>query len=289
MSTRRGVAFLLIVFALSPLVAKAHSDGTSCNEGAGPLFPTLMNNDAVGPFIHCHNGDGPNGETYGYSAAVYGQAPGFGYAGICTDTELPLPSGYRLGPFYGTGDPTPQKMYAQGCDPASYIGIEDFAFDPVAVTLTQGVEMRWKNDGPSDHTIVYSGPVRWDSGTVKAEGIFRRKLTQAGTYNYFCRLHSQMKASVSIPVKLSPASGSKSTTFTVQLATEKASAGTVYDVQIRKGSGGWKTFRNDIKASSTTFKAASLGKGTYSFRSRVRQAAGKLATGWSPEKSVMVS
>lgn len=289
MAGKRAVVLLLVAFALSPFAARAHSDGTSCNEGAGPLFPLLLNNDAVGPYVHCHNGDGPNGEKYGYSAAVFAQVPGAGYAGICTDSELPLPSGYRLGPFYGTGDPTAEKMAAQGCDPASYFGIEDFAFDPMAVTLPQGIEMRWKNDGPSDHTSVYAGPLRWDSGVLKPDATFTKKVAQAGTYTYFCRIHPQMKATVSIPVILSPESGSKTTNFKVQLATEKAPARTVYDVQIQKGKGRWLVYQKDVRASSVTFRAGALGKGTFSFRSRVRRAGGSLATDWSPPRSVTVS
>jgi hypothetical protein len=98
-----------------------------------------------------------------------------------------------------------------------------------------------------------------------------------------------MKASVSIPVVMSPASGSKTTNFTVQLALTKAPARTVYDVQVQKGNGRWAVYLKDVKARSVTFRAGALGKGTYSFRSRVRQAGGATATDWSPPKSITVS
>jgi plastocyanin len=246
----------------------------------------LANELPLGDFIHCHDAAEQQEPETWYTGAVYVQVPGVAYAGICTDTDLPLPPGDRIRPMAGTGDATPQALFAQGCDPAWYVQIIDFQFDPPFVTVPQGITVRWKSDGPSVHTATYTGPLKlWDSGPMQAGDIFSKRLTAAGTYAFHCKIHPQMKASMALAVEVSPSSGSRSKTFTITLAKTRATDGFVYDVEVRKGNGKWVTYQTGVRNPRLRFKP--LAKGTYSFRSRLRK--GNAATGWSPGRSISVS
>jgi hypothetical protein len=99
-----------------------------------------------------------------------------------------------------------------------------------------------------------------------------------------------MTGHISIAIVVEPSSGTASTTFTITLATIRPRAGTVYDVEMRRGTDDWAPYRYGVRSSSVTFEPSSLGPGTYAFRSRVRKLAGtQPTTEWSPPKSITVS
>lgn len=288
---RLFVSLVCVVTALTPLLAHAHSDGIRCDEGIGPVLPLLLDGP-LGDYVHCHDSGDMETDTYWYTGAVYAQVPGVAHGGICTDTDQPLPPGLRLSPFFGSGEPSPESMDAQGCDPASYIQVTDFQFDPAGVTLSQGSTVRWRNEGPSSHTSTYAGGLHvWDSLSLEPGEVFEWTLTQAGTYPYHCKNHPEiMTGRISIAIAIDPSSGTESTTFTITLATIRATSGVVYDVQMRTGSEEWAPYRYGVRSRSITFDPSSFGPGTYAFRSRVRKLGGTHpTTEWSPPKSITVS
>jgi plastocyanin len=175
------------------------------------------------------------------------------------------------------------------------IAIRDNYFDPSSVSATMGTTFTWTNQGAAEHTATYKGALHlWDSGTLEPAGTlsrgqsFRVALAWAGTYPYYCTIHG-FTGRLSIPDGVSPSAGSSSTVFTIALGTTGAGAGRVFDVQRRKGTGSWVTITSGTTSRRVTFKAGSLGRGTYSFRSRLRKAGRTAATGWSPARSVRVS
>jgi len=105
---------LLAAMGAGGSIAGAHSDGNSCDEGSMGIVPILLDSP-LGDYVHCHNDDGTG--KYGVQGAVYLHVPGVGHVGVCTDTEQPLPDGFRLSPFFGAGDPSEESMQEQGCDP----------------------------------------------------------------------------------------------------------------------------------------------------------------------------
>ena len=69
------------------------------------------------------------------------------------------------------------------------------------------------------------GPALFDSGTsgISPGGSFTTTLGSGGTYAYFCRFHpSTMRGRLQLPDKVSPATGSAGTTFTLTVATANA-------------------------------------------------------------------
>lgn len=311
----RGLLVSVVALAvLAPVSADGHSDGNSCADGSEGVFPLVLNNSIAGDYLHCHDSGELEHHDYGYTGAVYAHAPGLAHAGICTDTDMPVPPEARMRPFVGLGDPSEEQMLAHGCEPSSNIQVVDHEFDPQGGTYPQGTTLRFKNDGPSQHTVTYDGELAvWDSGVLEAQvwpeqlleaflveeedrrqdHIFRVTLTQAGTYPYHDELHPEeedLKASVSIAVAVEPSSGTKWTTFTIGLATHRAPSGIVYDVERRLDGGEWTKHQSNVKAASIEFQPDD-GPGIYEFRSRVRKVNGGSphpATDWSPPAPIEV-
>ena len=98
-----------------------------------------------------------------------------------------------------------------------------------------------------------------------------------------------------MPIEVTPATGTGSTSFTVQWATD-SQAGYVFDVRYRfkKAAGpgadksfAWTAWRTGSPGPSDAFTSTS--KGTYTFEARIRNLATGNASGWSPEASISIN
>ena len=94
-----------------------------------------------------------------------------------------------------------------------------------------------------------------------------------------------MKGIVKVPVRVSPASGTPSTTFTITLASGTRS-GFTYDAGRKVRSGAWAVWKSGLSSRTVSFSGAA---GTYRFRSRLVRTSSGAASGWSPAKRVTVS
>ena len=70
-----------------------------------------------------------------------------------------------------------------------------FAFAPKSVTVKKGEKVTWTNSDPAPHNITSS------DGTIKSKDFtngqsFTYTATKAGTFNYTCTIHPQMKATL---------------------------------------------------------------------------------------------
>ena len=72
--------------------------------------------------------------------------------------------------------------------------VKDFAFQPKTVTIRVGDTVTWANVDTASHTVTSNG--NWDTGSF-APGMSRSiTFGTAGTYQYFCNLHSIMFGTV---------------------------------------------------------------------------------------------
>ncbi len=70
-------------------------------------------------------------------------------------------------------------------------------FSPTAVRARVGQLATWTNKDSSPHNVTYvSGPRFKSSSTLRPNGRFALRLTQAGTIHYICTLHPWMKAEI---------------------------------------------------------------------------------------------
>lgn len=177
------------------------------------------------------------------------------------------------------------------------VAIRDNYFSPASLSGVMGTTFRWTNRGVNYHDSTYRGALGlWRSGRLSGAGAygsgesFAKTLPWAATYPYSCTIHG-FTGSIRIPDGVNRSTGSRSTVFTFTLGTVGPGSGRVFDVQRRKGSGSWVAYRTGLTVRTVTFRAGSLGTGTYSFRSRLRKVVSGAdpVTGWSPPLSIRVS
>jgi plastocyanin len=77
------------------------------------------------------------------------------------------------------------------------VRIFDKSFIPGTVTIATGGTVTWSNDDDTAHTVNASAG-GFASGSMSQSEKFSRKFTAAGTFNYFCAFHSDMKATVRV-------------------------------------------------------------------------------------------
>ena len=69
------------------------------------------------------------------------------------------------------------------------------------VTVKKNDTVRWAFTGERPHNVkVKSGPVKFTSPD-KTSGVFRKKMTRAGTYVLYCSIHGQDDQSMKLRVK----------------------------------------------------------------------------------------
>ncbi len=83
------------------------------------------------------------------------------------------------------------------------ISIADNSFDRTDVTVTAGDTIIWKNNGQNPHTVTQDSGI-WTSGTLSVSQSFAFTFTQAGTYEYHCQFHPEMKGKIKVLPQTNP-------------------------------------------------------------------------------------
>lgn len=83
---------------------------------------------------------------------------------------------------------------------ANQVLLQGNAFSPASMTVPVGTTVTWTNKDSYNHTVT-SGSNRtadgkFDSGNLGGNGTFSYKFDAAGTYNYYCKLHSNMSGTI---------------------------------------------------------------------------------------------
>jgi plastocyanin len=179
-------------------------------------------------------------------------------------------------------------------------------FRPADVAVPVGGVVRWTNvDELVPHTATEDHQL-WDlAGTYGqtpanppgfGPGESRERSFEAGTHRYFCKVHPAMRGSVAVAVRLERAASvveSKPTgrrrarrRIRVTWAPEVPAAGLGFDVEIRRGEGPWRKWRDGKRAASGTFRTQER-PAPWSVRARLRRLDdARQATDWSPLASI---
>jgi plastocyanin len=165
-------------------------------------------------------------------------------------------------------------------------------FDPSDTRVAVGDVVTWVNtDATVPHTATENHGL-WDmTGTYGPPGNMgfgpaerRKRRFEAGTQRYYCKVHpTQMRAVIRVPVTASVVKLSNGKRrIAMRWAAKKPAAGHVFDVQLKRGKGPWRKFR-DGTTEQTGGRKTSGDKVKWTIRARLRSASDKsLATGWSP-------
>ncbi len=84
---------------------------------------------------------------------------------------------------------------AASAGPAATVVIKDFLFSPKTVTINVGESVKWDNKGKAEEGHTATGD-NFDSGVLKEGETYIHKFSKAGTFDYICTLHSNMKGTV---------------------------------------------------------------------------------------------
>ena len=80
---------------------------------------------------------------------------------------------------------------------ANSVEIKGFAFNPGAITVAKGTTVTWTNEDSAPHTVTTTNaPVDFDSGRMSKGDTFSQTFDTAGTYEYYCSIHPNMKGKV---------------------------------------------------------------------------------------------
>jgi plastocyanin len=83
---------------------------------------------------------------------------------------------------------------------ANTVAVKDFAFNPGTITVKAGSIVRWENQDPVPHRIVFidkdGRDTSVDSNVLSPSQSWSSKFSQPGTYSYYCKIHPAMTGTV---------------------------------------------------------------------------------------------
>jgi plastocyanin len=203
---------------------------------------------------------------------------------------------------------------AQSSEPSVNVNAEGnpftggLRFNPDAVSVGFGRTVQWTNtDFLVPHTATEEHGL-WDLGgeygvpgvspTGFGPGEVVERKFEAGTHRYHCKVHPDMKGTVSVPVDLRLFGLRQRATRTHQLprvvryvtatwAVEAPARGLAFDVQLHRGEAAWKTVRDGTRQTGMIFRAGERGT-RWEVRVRLRKADdARAATEWSPAVAIV--
>ena len=178
-------------------------------------------------------------------------------------------------------------QYGGGGEPADvFVTVSDAGFRRRTTIAQQGDTVQWDFTGGTHSATDASGMGLFDSGPRTSGESFQFTFTTAGRYTVDDTF-SANTGTIAVPVRVTPGSGTTSTTFTVTWSSAALSGGFQADIQIRRPGSPWRNWRvNQTTTTSATFTPDS-GTGTYQFRARLENAGGR--SRWSQPASIAVS
>ena len=81
------------------------------------------------------------------------------------------------------------------------IDISGFAFATTALEVTKGTTVTWSNKDGTTHHVTSGTPPTGDGkfdGTVAPGATFRFTFNDAGTFKYFCSIHTTMTGTITV-------------------------------------------------------------------------------------------
>ncbi|HQN89715.1 MAG TPA: cupredoxin domain-containing protein [Methanoregulaceae archaeon] len=106
-------------------------------------------------------------------------------------------TGYQQSPGPATTPPTQVPG-------TTTVTIQNFAFSPPELTVSQGATVTWVNKDAADHQIVSDASGAdavgnlFKSPILPKDGSFTFTFTTPGTYPYHCSIHPSMKGSITV-------------------------------------------------------------------------------------------
>ncbi|MBM7857457.1 amicyanin, partial [Lentzea nigeriaca] len=127
--------------------------------------------------------------------AVLVAALGIAGTALCLSLAGPgqaAPVGVDLAAQQGEAAPAAQQS-------STNVEIMGYAFQPATLTINAGDTVVWTNHDTAPHNVVVTnGPEKFTSPTLQQGQTYTYTFTKPGTYSYYCSIHPDMKASVTV-------------------------------------------------------------------------------------------
>ncbi|SEC95854.1 Plastocyanin [Amycolatopsis tolypomycina] len=105
--------------------------------------------------------------------------------------------------------------------------MQDYAYSPAALTVRVGDTVTWMQHDQAPHDVVTtSAPVAFRSPQLSAGQSWSYTFRQPGTYQYYCSVHPDMRASVTVLPAPTPAPPKPATTAPRTTPRQTTAAGT---------------------------------------------------------------
>lgn len=102
----------------------------------------------------------------------------------------------------GTAAPSPTSAPTTAAPTAASVNIDVQGFKfPANMDVAKGTKVTWTNKDTTKHTVTSGTRPTKDGkfdGQLDAGGTFSFTFTEAGTYQYFCTLHSSMNGTITV-------------------------------------------------------------------------------------------
>ncbi|XVV03750.1 cupredoxin domain-containing protein [Actinosynnema sp. CA-248983] len=83
--------------------------------------------------------------------------------------------------------------------PSHAVPIRQYAYQPASLTIRVGDTVTWTNEDQAPHDVVTSaGPAALQSPMLATGQTWTHTFTAAGTYSYYCSIHPDMRAQITV-------------------------------------------------------------------------------------------
>jgi plastocyanin len=96
-----------------------------------------------------------------------------------------------------TSGTPPADSPGQPGTPSGEVEIVDFGYQPASHEVGAGSTVTWTNIGNAPHTVTFQDE-GIDSGRLAAGETFEHTFASAGTFEYICTIHPQMRGSLTV-------------------------------------------------------------------------------------------
>ncbi|MGI8406755.1 MAG: cupredoxin domain-containing protein [Thermomicrobiales bacterium] len=159
-----------------------HSHVIACGNIEGTIAPAPNANQGRFIRIALHTDN-----DSGYSGVAHLQEKGTGTE-VLIDLTTPGANGTPA-------SATPTGGQAQAAV-AVRVDIKNLAFSPSTITIPVGGTITWTNHDSTYHTVTAQDRKVLQSGTMNPGASYTQTFKKAGTYEYFCEFHANMKGTI---------------------------------------------------------------------------------------------
>lgn len=188
--------------------------------------------------------------------------------------------------------PMAAGMAAAAAPPKATVSVTNSGYSPNAVTVGYGARVTWQFREGTHSVTDASRLGLFNSGPQEVGSTFPFQFINSGTFSYHSTVGASFTGTVIVPMTATPATGTRTTYFTVRWGSAFTPDGYNEQVQMKEpGARGWISFVYGTPARDATFRAVDWGNKTGRYQLRAKLFKGNtpgVSSGWSPSVAVTV-